>query len=74
MADLLDEILMRLKPALMDEGVFWPMDAAPRGIRTSDTVKRHLKAAGLAIPAPQRDGFWVLTEEGRRRVADRAHG
>lgn len=51
--------------AIVVDGRFWPMSAAPLHIRSSDTIKRHLKAAGYATPSPERDGYWVLTEAGR---------
>jgi hypothetical protein len=52
-----------------DNGVFWPGNVIPPGIRTSDTVKRHLKAAGYAEPTGQRDGLWRLTDKGRDWLA-----
>ncbi len=51
--------------------LFWPADVAPKrrhtGARvTSDTVARHMRRAGYAVPA--RDGWWELTPAGLAAV------
>lgn len=69
---LLDEIresmLGKYIPAdrhVVIDGRFRPYDATPRHTWKADTVKRHLKAAGYAMPSPERDGYWLLTDKGR---------
>ena len=78
MSALLDEVRANLLDKsifgreMVVDGRFWPYDAAPLHIRTSDTIKRHLKAAGYALPSPERDGYWVLTDAGREWLRDTA--
>lgn len=48
----------------------WPADVAPRGcygrLVTIDTVQRHLRRSGYAVPA--RDGWMELTPAGLAAV------
>lgn len=70
----LEEMKARLR-LMNDEGVFWPPDVAPWTVCgkmrvTGDSVKRWLKKLGWARPTPARNGFWVLTEQGKAAIGE----